>query len=96
MKKIQITAVPPGKLPLDIRAQFVGVSMPYDPDIQKFAELGAMEHDSTEKGYVVRINHVIEALREYRQTRAADFLCHAGAGEKFIWFPADICKLIES
>jgi len=73
MMKIRITAIPPGFAPEEIRAQWVGMEIPYVPGKYDLLCGGIWSGDEQAGGYVVSTDEAIRLLLGLGKIGAAEY-----------------------
>ena len=96
MMKIRITAVPPGFAPEEIRAQWVGVEIPYNPGRCDSLQGGDWVGEGNENGYIVATDDAIKSLVNSGKAEAAEYwgaVLDLGGG--VLRFGKEYCEVCE-
>jgi hypothetical protein len=91
--KVKIICPPPGRVPLDIRLQWVDVEIPLLGVESIHKPLGFRSGVENLGGYQVRPEHAVEALKKHNKPEAAKFWSNYLSAQNFT-FKRDVCELI--
>ena len=93
---IRIVKMPLGFAPEEIRAQWVGVEIPYTPGEHDSLQGGTWVGEGNENGYVVATDDAIESLVNSGKVEAAEYLnAILSFGGGVLRFGKEYCEVCE-